>query len=75
MDQSDQIVVSKLKKIAIISLVFMMISIVGGALAHSIGIMANAFLLKKIAHKTVFYRDNAHVSENSQRLFWFFYDK
>lgn len=45
MEQSDSIVISKLKKIAIISLVFMTIEIVGGALAHSIAIMADAFHL------------------------------
>lgn len=45
MEQSDKIVVSKLKTIAIVSLIFMSIEIVGGALAHSIAIMADAFHL------------------------------
>ncbi len=45
MQQSDKIVISKLKKIAIISIIFMTIEIVGGALAHSIAIMADAFHL------------------------------
>jgi len=45
MEQTDKIVIHKLKKIAIISLFFMTIEIVGGALAHSIAIMADAFHL------------------------------
>lgn len=45
MEQSDKIVVSKLKTIALVSLIFMSIEIVGGALAHSIAIMADAFHL------------------------------
>jgi zinc transporter 2 len=45
MEQSDKIVVSKLKTIAVVSLIFMTIEIVGGALAHSIAIMADAFHL------------------------------
>lgn len=45
MEQTDKIVISKLKKIAVISLIFMTIEIVGGALAHSIAIMADAFHL------------------------------
>lgn len=45
MDQTDRIVISKLKKIAIISLVFMTVELVGGALANSIAIMADAFHL------------------------------
>jgi solute carrier family 30 (zinc transporter), member 2 len=45
MEQSDKIVISKLKKIAIISLIFMAIEIAGGILAHSIAILADAFHL------------------------------
>jgi Co/Zn/Cd efflux system component len=45
MEKSDKIVVEKLKKIALISLIFMAIEIVGGALANSIAIMADAFHL------------------------------
>lgn len=45
MNHEDQIVVSKLKKIAVISLIFMTIEIVGGYLANSIAIMADAFHL------------------------------
>lgn len=45
MEQSDKVVVHKLKKIAIISFIFMTIEILGGALAGSIAIMADAFHL------------------------------
>ena len=45
MKSSDKVVVSKLKKIAIISGVFMAIEILGGYYAHSIAIFADAFHL------------------------------
>jgi cation diffusion facilitator family transporter len=45
MNGEDKVVVSKLKQIAVISLVFMTVEIVGGVLANSISILADAFHL------------------------------
>lgn len=45
MKGEDQIVVSKLKKITIISAIFMLVEIAGGYTAHSIAIFADAFHL------------------------------
>lgn len=45
MEKADKIVILKLKKITIISLIFMTIEILGGYYAHSIAIMADAFHL------------------------------
>lgn len=41
----DRLVMSKLKCITIISLIFMTVEIVGGLLAHSVAILADAFHL------------------------------
>jgi len=45
MEKSDKIVILKLKKITVVSLIFMTVEILGGYFAHSIAIMADAFHL------------------------------
>lgn len=45
MNSDDKIVVLKLKKITVISLIFMIVEILGGYYAHSIAIFADAFHL------------------------------
>jgi cation diffusion facilitator family transporter len=45
MEKSDKIVILKLKKITVVSLIFMTVELCGGYFAHSIAIMADAFHL------------------------------
>jgi Co/Zn/Cd efflux system component len=45
MEKNDKIVILKLKKITIVSLIFMSVELCGGYFAHSIAIMADAFHL------------------------------
>ena len=76
MNGEDKVVVSKLKQIAVISLVFMTVEIVGGVLAYSISILADAFhLLSDVLAYMIFLFAVLMSYKSSSKTLTFGYEK
>lgn len=45
MSKEDEVVIAKLRRVTIISMIFMIVELLGGYYAHSVAIMADAFHL------------------------------
>lgn len=76
MKSEDSIVISKLRQITVISLVFMAIEFLGGYYAHSIAIFADAFHLLSDVSAYVISLYAVHKSyQQSPRMLTFGYEK